>query len=148
MSAPKKLVPSPQGHGFLHRDGRRPGSKSAISRAFEEFSQAVLEDPMVQRAIRQRLMDELAGRKWKPMPCLTVLAAAAVRQKPPMQGADSARAVVFLAEIISGRGVVRRVELGQEPETGLLAAAPAEATSAEPSAETAAAALVVEIVKD
>jgi len=103
--------------GKLSRAGRRKGAVSAITRTFQEFAQATLEDPDVQKAIRKRLMDEIAGKKRNPMPALTVLAAAAVKEKPVARGASS---VVFIAQITNGRGEVKKLELAQDEPRALL----------------------------
>lgn len=99
--------------GKLSRAGRKKGAVSLITRTFQEFAQSTLEDPDVQAALRKRLMDEIAGRKRNPMPALTVLAAAAVKEKPIAHGAS---AVVFIAQITNGRGEVKRLEIAPEAE--------------------------------
>ena len=68
-----KVVAGRKG-GKLNRGGRKKGAVAAVSRTFQEFAQATLEDPEVQAALRKRLMDELAGKKSNPMPALTVFA--------------------------------------------------------------------------
>ena len=122
MGPAKKLGPAPHGRGMLPRSGRPKGAKTAISRAFEEFSKSTLEDPRMLAAIRQRLMDELAGKNWKPMPCLTLLAAAAVPHgdhRPPPEIAcvdpakpsrgfvSEARVVRRISEANAGTGTYR-----------------------------------------
>ncbi len=122
---PPRLEAGPRG-GKLNRGGRKPNAAQVVSRTFEMFAKATLGDPEVQRAIRKRLLDELAGKVKNPLPALAVLAAATVKQRPdPL----SARAVVFVAEITGGRGNVTRVELGTEEEPLALPAATVEATS-------------------
>lgn len=110
-----KTLPGRNG-GRLSRTGRKKGAVNAISRTFQEFAQATLDDPDVQRAIRKRLMDEIAGKKRNPMPALTVLAAAAVKEKPVARGASS---VVFIAQITNGRGDVKRLELASDEARAL-----------------------------
>jgi hypothetical protein len=63
--------------------------------------------------LKQRLIDELKGEVYNPLPCLAVLAAASVREKPDLR---ASRPVVFIAEIIGGRGHVHRVGLAQDAE--------------------------------
>jgi hypothetical protein len=113
------VVPA-HGRGKLARSGRKKGARALVSRTFSEFAEAELSDPEVQRRIRERLFAELAGKKRNPLPTLAVLAAASVREKPVAHGNVS---VVFVAEIVGGRGTVRRVELGAEDERPALPAA-------------------------
>lgn len=92
-----------------------------ISRTFQEFAHATLDDPEIQKKIRDRLLAEIAGKKRNPMPALTVLAAAAVKEKPVSRGQTS---VVFIAQITNGRGEVKRLEIAQEAESLPAAAEP------------------------
>ena len=107
-----KTMPGRNG-GKLSRAGRRKGAVNLISRTFQEFAQATLDDPEIQKKIRERLLAEIAGKKRNPMPALTVLAAAAVKEKPVARGQS---AVVFIAQITNGRGEVKRLELAQDIE--------------------------------
>lgn len=107
------LEPRPDGRGALSRAGRKPGSKTIITKTFEEFARATLADPEIRSALRQRVLDEIAGKKRNPMPGLAVLAAASIREKP---AANLGQSVVFIAQITNGRGVVRRVELDRSDD--------------------------------
>jgi len=113
--------------GQLQRKGRVPGAKTLLTKTFEEFANATLADPDVRKALRQRLLDELDGIKSNPLPCLAVLAAASVRQKASSSGPGT---VVFVAEILGGRGHVERVELDVEAPIDV-AALPAAAEEGE-----------------
>lgn len=105
-----KLVDGKNG-GKLNRSGRKPGTKTLISKTFEEFARATLEDPEIQTKIRERLLAELAGKKRNPLPALGALASAAVREKPSVERGAS---ILFIAQITNGRGQVKRFELGPE----------------------------------
>ena len=103
-----RIVAGANGGGQLNRGGRPRGAKALVTKTFEEFANATLADPDVRLALKARLLDELAGVKSNPLPCLAVLAAASVRQKASPTGPGT---VVFVAEILGGRGHVERVEL-------------------------------------
>jgi hypothetical protein len=107
--SPEKMVPGPNGRGKLYRGGRPDGAVALVTRTFQEFSQALLDDPVVREAIRTRLLDELKGIKSNPLPCLAVVAAASGKQKASPSGPGAG---TFIAQIIGGRGRVERVELG------------------------------------
>lgn len=105
-----KTMPGRNG-GKLSRAGRRKGAANLISRTFQEFAEATLDDPEIQKKIRERLLAEIAGKRRNPMPALTVLAAAAVKEKPVARGQTS---VLFIAQITNGRGEVKRFEIAPE----------------------------------
>jgi len=77
----------------------------------------------------QRVLDELDGIKSNPLPCLAVLAVASVRQKAISSGPGT---VVFVAEILGGRGHVERIELDMNAPIEV-AALPAAAAEGEPA---------------
>ncbi len=47
-----------------------------------------------------------------PLPCLAVIAAASLREKPDLRASTP---VVSICEILNGRGNVTRLELGADP---------------------------------
>jgi hypothetical protein len=111
-----KLEQMPNGRGALVRSGRPKGAKGIVSRTFQQFAEATLNDPEIRAALRQRVLDEIAGKRRNPMPCVAVLAAAAVKERA-VQGTHTN--VTFIATITNGRGDVRRVELVNDEDDAL-----------------------------
>jgi hypothetical protein len=103
-----KLVKPTHGHGALSRTGRKKGARNAVSRTFREVSEAIMSDPDVVAMLKRRVLLELAGKKRNPLPLVAVLGAACSGDKAKER--DARGAISFAVQIVSGRGVVSKVE--------------------------------------
>lgn len=103
-----KLVKPAHGHGLIQTGSKKGRRGRIISRTFREISEAILNDPDVQLALKRRVLLELAGRQSRPVPALAVIGAAAQGEKA--KSGSERGAVTFAVQIVAGRGVVERIE--------------------------------------
>ena len=103
-----KLVKPAHGKGLIQRGSKKGRRARIISRTFKEVSEMLLTDPLVQDALRRRVLLELAGRKRNPLPLVAVLASAAQGERA--KSGSERGAVTFAVQIVQGRGVVEKIE--------------------------------------